>query len=83
MAGAALDHAVRAGYPSVRIIHGIGSGALKRAVTDYLSNSSYCAGFRAAEAPLTVRSARRRLSTSEADVVEAGTWVTIRCGVSC
>jgi len=45
-----LDHAVRAGYPSVRIIHGIGSGALKRAVTEYLSTSSYCAGFRAAEA---------------------------------
>lgn len=45
-----LDHAVRAGYPSVRIIHGIGSGTLKRAVTEYLSTSSYCTGFRAAAA---------------------------------
>ena len=44
-----LDRAVRAHYPSVRIIHGIGSGALKRAVTEYLSMSSYCAGFRAGE----------------------------------
>ena len=41
-----LDRAVRAHYPSVRIIHGIGSGALKRAVETYLSSSSYCAGFR-------------------------------------
>jgi DNA mismatch repair protein MutS2 len=40
-----LDRAVRAQYPSVRIIHGIGSGALKRAVETYLSHSSYCAGF--------------------------------------
>ena len=44
-----LDHAVRAGYPSVRIIHGIGSGALRRAVEQYLSTSPYCAGFRSGE----------------------------------
>jgi len=41
-----LDRAVRAHYPSVRIIHGIGSGALKRAVETYLASSSYCTGFR-------------------------------------
>jgi DNA mismatch repair protein MutS2 len=41
-----LDRAVRARYPSVRIVHGIGSGALKRAVESYLSSSPYCAAFR-------------------------------------
>lgn len=44
-----LDRAVRAGRPSVRIIHGLGSGALRRAVQDYLSASPYCAGFRPGE----------------------------------
>jgi DNA mismatch repair protein MutS2 len=44
-----LDRAARARHPSVRIIHGIGSGALKRAVEQYLSTSRYCAGFRAGE----------------------------------
>ncbi len=42
-----LDRAARARYPSVRIIHGIGSGALRRAVEDYLSRSPYCEGFHA------------------------------------
>jgi DNA mismatch repair protein MutS2 len=41
-----LDRAARARYPSVRIIHGIGSGALRRAVETYLSTSPYCVGFR-------------------------------------
>jgi DNA mismatch repair protein MutS2 len=41
-----LDHAVRAGYPAVRIIHGIGSGALRRAVEEYLSRSPYCTTYR-------------------------------------
>jgi DNA mismatch repair protein MutS2 len=44
-----LDHTARAGYPSVRIIHGIGSGALKRAVAEHLSGSPYCAAFHMAE----------------------------------
>ena len=44
-----LDRAARAHYPTVRIIHGIGSGALKRAVAEYLSLSPYCTGFRAGE----------------------------------
>jgi DNA mismatch repair protein MutS2 len=41
-----LDRATRAGYPAVRIIHGVGTGALKRAVHEYLSSSPYCARFR-------------------------------------
>ena len=45
-----LDRAVRAGYPSVRIIHGVGSGALKRAVGDYLAHSPYCSHFRPGDA---------------------------------
>jgi DNA mismatch repair protein MutS2 len=44
-----LDRAAQAHHPSVRIIHGLGSGALKRAVEEYLSTSPYCAGFRSAE----------------------------------
>ena len=44
-----LDRAAQARYPSVRIIHGIGSGALKRAVQDYLSTSPYCTTFRSGE----------------------------------
>lgn len=45
-----LDRAAQARCPSVRIIHGVGSGALKRAVQDYLSVSPYCTAFRAGEA---------------------------------
>ncbi len=41
-----LDHAAQTDQNSVRIIHGIGSGALQRAVRDYLSTSPYCIGFR-------------------------------------
>ena len=41
-----LDRAARAHYSSVRIIHGIGSGALRRAVESYLASSPYCASFR-------------------------------------
>jgi DNA mismatch repair protein MutS2 len=45
-----LDRAAQAHFQSVRIIHGVGSGALKRAVEEYLSSSPYCAGFRSGEA---------------------------------
>jgi len=41
-----LDCAVRDGIASVRIIHGVGSGALRRAVREYLEASPYCASFR-------------------------------------
>jgi DNA mismatch repair protein MutS2 len=45
-----LDRAVRAGQETVRIVHGIGSGALRRAIQDHLATSPYCAGFRGGEA---------------------------------
>lgn len=45
-----LDHAQTAGVATVRIVHGIGSGALKRAVAEYLARSSYCTRFTEAEA---------------------------------
>ncbi|MFN8627700.1 MAG: endonuclease MutS2 [Candidatus Binatia bacterium] len=44
-----LDRAAQAQHRSVRIIHGLGSGALKRAVESYLATSPYCAGFRSAD----------------------------------
>jgi DNA mismatch repair protein MutS2 len=45
-----LDRAAQVQHRSVRIIHGVGSGALRRAVEDYLSTSPYCANFRSGEA---------------------------------
>ena len=45
-----LDRAIQSDQSSVRIVHGIGSGALQRAVREYLSSSPYCSGYRAAEA---------------------------------
>jgi DNA mismatch repair protein MutS2 len=47
--GTFLDRAVRAGVTEVRIVHGIGSGALRRAVHELLSTSPYCAHFRDSE----------------------------------
>lgn len=44
-----LDRAVVDRYPSVRVIHGTGTGALKRAVRDFLANSPYCLSW--SEAP--------------------------------
>ena len=44
-----LDRAVRAGQARVRVVHGVGSGALKRAVHDYLASSPYCSGFQPAD----------------------------------
>jgi DNA mismatch repair protein MutS2 len=44
-----LDRAIQSGEESVRIIHGVGSGALRRAVHDYLATSPYCSGFRPGE----------------------------------
>lgn len=46
-----LDRAVRTGYSTVRIVHGVGSGALRRAVADYLSTCPYCTEFRAGQPP--------------------------------
>jgi DNA mismatch repair protein MutS2 len=44
-----LDQAYLTNRAEVRIVHGIGSGALKKAVHEYLSDSPYCAGFRQAD----------------------------------
>lgn len=44
-----LDRAAQSSCDSVRIVHGVGSGALQRAVRDYLSTSPYCAEFRPGE----------------------------------
>ncbi len=44
-----LDQAYLTNRTEVRVIHGIGSGALKKAVHDYLGSSPYCASFRQAE----------------------------------
>jgi DNA mismatch repair protein MutS2 len=45
-----LDRAAQSHHSSVRIVHGVGSGALRRAVADYLSTSPYCSAFRSGEA---------------------------------
>jgi DNA mismatch repair protein MutS2 len=44
-----LDQAYLTNQKEVRVIHGVGSGALRRAVHEYLRGSSYCAEFH--EAP--------------------------------
>ena len=44
-----LDRAVRVGVAEVRVVHGIGSGALRRAVHQFLATSPYCQGYREAE----------------------------------
>ncbi|HUO04040.1 MAG TPA: endonuclease MutS2 [Candidatus Binataceae bacterium] len=44
-----LDQAFVTNRPEVRIVHGIGSGALRKAVAEYLSTSRYCASFHPAE----------------------------------
>jgi DNA mismatch repair protein MutS2 len=44
-----LDQAVRGGVPEVRIVHGVGTGALRRAVQEFLRDSPYCTAFRDAE----------------------------------
>ena len=40
-----LDQAVLSHQPSVRIVHGMGTGALRRAVREYLAHSPYCASY--------------------------------------
>jgi DNA mismatch repair protein MutS2 len=44
-----LDQAVLTNRAEVRIVHGIGSGALRRAITAYLRDSPYCESYREAE----------------------------------
>lgn len=40
-----MDRAQEAGIPSVRIVHGLGTGALKRAVGEFLVRTSYATSF--------------------------------------
>jgi DNA mismatch repair protein MutS2 len=40
-----LDRALLSKRPTVRIVHGTGTGTLKRAVRDYLATSQYCASY--------------------------------------
>ena len=40
-----LDRALRAGLAEVRVIHGVGSGALRRAVRELLDTTPYCTGY--------------------------------------
>jgi DNA mismatch repair protein MutS2 len=44
-----LDQAYLTGRSEVRVVHGIGSGALKRTIHEYLATSPYSASFREAE----------------------------------
>jgi DNA mismatch repair protein MutS2 len=44
-----LDQAYLTNQSEVRVIHGVGSGALRKAVRDYLSTSPYCTAYREAE----------------------------------
>ncbi len=44
-----LDRAQSAGVPTVRIIHGLGTGALKRAVLELLARTTYATSFHDAE----------------------------------
>jgi DNA mismatch repair protein MutS2 len=44
-----LDRAARAGLSEVRVVHGLGTGALRRALHEALAASPYCATFREAE----------------------------------
>ncbi|HYR95779.1 MAG TPA: Smr/MutS family protein, partial [Candidatus Binatus sp.] len=45
-----LDRAARAGIAEVRVVHGVGTGALRRAVHEFLASSPYCAAFREPDA---------------------------------
>jgi DNA mismatch repair protein MutS2 len=40
-----LDRAMLEQRPSVRIVHGLGTGALRRAVREFLSSSRYCSSY--------------------------------------
>jgi DNA mismatch repair protein MutS2 len=44
-----IDKAARSGRPSVRVVHGFGTGALRKTVRDYLTKSHYDITFRSGE----------------------------------
>ena len=41
-----LDRSVRLGHSEVRVVHGLGTGALRRAIQEFLAASPYCVKFR-------------------------------------
>jgi DNA mismatch repair protein MutS2 len=45
-----LDRSVRLGLSEVRVVHGIGTGALRRAIQEFLAASPYCIKFREEDA---------------------------------
>ncbi len=45
-----LDRSVRLGRSEVRVVHGLGTGALRRAVQEFLAASPYCVKFREEDA---------------------------------
>ncbi len=45
-----LDQAVLSNHKTIRVLHGVGSGVLRKAIREYLSHSAYCDGFH--EAPV-------------------------------
>lgn len=45
-----IDRAILNGTPRIEVIHGIGSGALKKAVLEYLSRSSHVSSFKGDDA---------------------------------
>jgi DNA mismatch repair protein MutS2 len=47
--GTFLDRAMRAGLAEVRVVHGLGTGALRRAVHQLLDATPYCAAYHDAE----------------------------------
>jgi DNA mismatch repair protein MutS2 len=44
-----LDRAMRSGLAEVRVVHGLGTGALRRAVHEFLATTPYCAAHRDAD----------------------------------
>jgi len=47
--GTFLDRAVRAGHSEIRVVHGVGTGALRKAVQEFLATSPYCVKYREAD----------------------------------
>ena len=44
-----LDRAARAGRTEIRVVHGVGTGALRKAVQEFLASSPYCVKFHDAD----------------------------------
>jgi len=44
-----LDRAMRAGRSEIRVVHGVGTGALRKAIREFLATSPYCVKYREAE----------------------------------